>query len=193
MRIQKTGGPVFRLKVTLRGSRPPIWRRFLVPGGITLKRLHDCLQAVMGWTDSHLHQFEADGELYGTSDREYGVMRRSENTTKVDQLLRRPKDRLIYEYDFGDGWEHDVVLEAILPPGGGPYPWVEAGRRACPPEDVGGIWGYADFLETLRNPKDPRYEETLEWAGGPFDPELFDPREINLDIHGGWVRAKPEK
>jgi hypothetical protein len=104
--------------VTLRGSKPPIWRRFLVPGGITLKRLHDSLQAVMGWTDSHLHQFEMDGVLYGTSDREFGVRRVSENKTTVDQLLRHPKDRLPYEYDFGDSWEHDVILEAVLPQGG---------------------------------------------------------------------------
>jgi hypothetical protein len=94
MRTRKASGPIFRLKVTLRGSKPPIWRRFLVPGGITLKRLHDSLQAAMGWTDSHLHLFEMDGVLYGTSDRESGVMRVSENKTTVDQLLRRPKDRL---------------------------------------------------------------------------------------------------
>ncbi len=93
VRIRETGGPIYRLKVTLRGSRPPIWRRFLVPGGITLKRLHDSLQAVMGWTDSHLHQFEAGGVLYGTSDRELGLIRLSEKTTTLDQLLRRPKDR----------------------------------------------------------------------------------------------------
>ena len=189
MRIRETGGPIFRLKVTLRGSRPPIWRRFLVPGGITLKRLHDSLQAVMGWTDSHLHQFEAGGVLYGTSDREVGLTRVSENTTTLDQLLRRPKDRLRYEYDFGDGWEHDVILEAVLPPGNdGRYPIVEAGRRACPPEDVGGIHGYAHFLEVLANPTHPEHRDMLEWIGKPADPTAFDVAQANLDIHGGWVR-----
>ena len=193
MRIQKVSGPVFRLKVTLRGSKPPIWRRFLVPGGITLKRLHDSLQAVMGWTDSHLHQFEADGVLYGTSDREFGVTRVSENRTTVDQLLRRPKDRLTYEYDFGDSWEHDVILEAVLPPrNDARYPIVEAGRRACPPEDVGGIYGYAHFLEVLANPKHPEHQEMREWVGGSFDPESFGVHEANLAIHGGWVRRESE-
>ena len=191
MRIRETGGSIYRLKVTLRGSRPPIWRRFLVPGGITLKRLHDSLQAVMGWYDGHLHQFQSGGKLFGTSDREIGISRISETKTKVDQLLRRPKDRLLYEYDFGDGWEHDVILEAILPPGrDGRYPIVVAGRRACPPEDVGGIPGYEYFLEILANPKHPEYQEMVDWAGDRFDPEHFDPQETNLAIHGGWVLAK---
>ena len=191
MRIRETGGPIYRLKVTLVGSRPPIWRRFLVPADITLKRLHDSLQAVMGWTDSHLHQFSAKGVLYGTSDREFGLARVSETRTTVAQLLRRPKDRLIYEYDFGDSWEHDVVLEAVLPSGNkGRYPNVEGGRRACPPEDVGGIPGYARFLEILANPKHPEYGDMVVWVGGRFDPESFDPREANLAIHGGWVRDK---
>ncbi|MEK7348450.1 MAG: plasmid pRiA4b ORF-3 family protein [Candidatus Eisenbacteria bacterium] len=189
MRIRETGGPIFRLKVTLRGSKPPIWRRFLVPGDITLKRLHDSLQAVMGWTDSHLHQFSARGVLYGTSDPEFGVARLSESRTTVDQLLRRPKDRLTYEYDFGDSWEHDVILEAALPPGSdGRYPAVEAGRRACPPEDVGGVHGYAAFLEILANPEHPEHRDMLEWIGGRFDPEFFDARAADLAIHGGWVR-----
>lgn len=194
MRTRKTSGPIFRLKVTLRGSRPPIWRRFLVPGGITLNRLHDSLQAVMGWTGGHLHQFEVGGVLYGTSDREFGVTRASENKTTVDQVLRRPKDRLTYEYDFGDSWVHDVILEAVLPPAGdGRFPIVEAGRRACPPEDVGGIPGYADFLEVLANPKHPEHQEMIEWVGASFDPEYFDAHEANLAIHGGWVRREPEE
>jgi pRiA4b ORF-3-like protein len=186
MRIRETGGPIYRLKVTLRGSTPPIWRRFLIPGDISLKRLHDSLQAVMGWTNSHLHQFSAKGVLYGTSDRELGLARISETRTTVDQLLHDPKDRLIYEYDFGDGWKHDVALEAVLPPGSaGRYPIVEAGRRACPPEDVGGVPGYKHFLEVLANPKYPEHSDMLAWAGGHFDPESFDPREANIAIHGG--------
>jgi len=193
MRIRSTGGPVYRLKVTLRGSRPPIWRRFLVPADIPLKRLHDCLQAVMGWTDSHLHQFAVRGVFYGISDRESGVRRVSENRTTVAQLLRRPKDRITYEYDFGDGWEHDVILEAILPPErDGLYPVVEAGKRACPPEDVGGVHGYHDFLEALGDPGHPEHGDLLEWVGGSFDQDSFSVGEANLDIHGGWVRRKAD-
>lgn len=193
MRIRKPTESYFRLKVTLRGSKPPIWRRFLVPGSISLKRLHDSIQAVMGWTDSHLHQFEANGILYGTSDREFGLTRVSENKTTVDQVLRRPKNKLSYEYDFGDGWEHEIILEAILPPlDDGRYPIIEAGRRACPPEDVGGIGGYENFLEVIRNPKHPEHGEMREWIGGSFDPEDFDANEANLAIHGGWVHRRPE-
>ena len=191
MRIRDTGGPVFRLKVSLRDVRPPIWRRFLVPGGITLKRLHDSLQVVMGWTDSHLHQFDAGGVLYGTSDREFGIARVSETRATLDQVLRRPKDRLRYEYDFGDSWDHDVVLEAIIPPQvGAKYPIVEAGKRACPPEDCGGSYGYLDFLEAVSDPNHPEHQDMLDWTGGAFDPEAFDVPQANLAIHGGWVRRR---
>ncbi len=178
-------GSYLRLKVTLRGSKPPIWRRFLVPGSISLKRLHDCLQAVMGWTDSHLHQFEANGVLYGPPDRELGIERVSESKTTVGDVLRRPKDELRYEYDFGDGWEHSVVLEAHVPPReDGRYPILEAGARACPPEDVGGIFGYERFLEVIRNPKHAEHAETLVWAGGSFDPEAFRVDDANPATRG---------
>lgn len=191
MRIRESGAAIFRLKVTLRGSKPPIWRRFLVPSDITLKRLHDSLQAVMGWTDSHLHQFEARGVCYGTSDRDSGVSRVSESRKTVGQVLRHPKDRMTYEYDFGDGWLHDVVLEEVLPSGqGGPYPVVEAGRRACPPEDVGGIYGYLAFLQAIADPNHPEHSDMIDWVGDAFDPETFDVGEANLAIHGGWVRRK---
>ena len=193
MRIRSTGAPLYRLKVTLRGSRPPIWRRFVVPSNIPLKRLHDVLQAVMGWTNSHLHQFEAGGLLYGTADPEFGVRRESERRTPLDGVLKRPKDRMTYEYDFGDSWEHDIVLEAILPAEeGGLYPRVEAGRRACPPEDVGGVHGYERFLEALSDPTHPEHDEFLEWIGGKFDPEAFTVRQANLDIHGGWAPAEAD-
>jgi Plasmid pRiA4b ORF-3-like protein len=191
MRIRSTGAPLYRIKVTLRGSRPAIWRRFVVPSDITLKRCHDALQAVMGWTDSHLHQFEAWGNLYGTSDPEFGVKRISEARTTLDQVLKRPKDRMRYEYDFGDSWEHDVVLEAVLPSElGGVYPQVEAGKRACPPEDVGGVHGYVGFLEALRDSSHPEHAEVREWVGREFDPEAFTVREANLAIHGGWTLVK---
>lgn len=162
-----------------------------MPSNIPLKRLHEVLQAVMGWTNSHLHQFEAGGVLYGPANPEFGVQRESERRTPLDGLLKRPKDRMKYEYDFGDCWEHDVVLEAVLPAKpGGLYPLVEAGRRACPPEDVGGVHGYEHFLEALSDPAHPEHEELLEWIGGKFDPEAFTVHQANLDIHGGWAPAE---
>jgi hypothetical protein len=193
MRIRSKDLPIYRLKVTLRDSSPPIWRQFLVPSHIPLKRLHDALQDVMGWTDSHFHLFEAGGVLYGTAHDGEGPRMLSENRTTLAEVLRRPKDRLTYEYDFGDSWEHDVVLEAVLPAEpGGMYPVVEAGRRACPPEDVGGIPGYMDFLEALADPKHPEHRDVTEWIDGSFDPESFSVGEANLAIHGGWVRRDPD-
>ena len=189
--IRSARDPIYRLKVTLRGTRPPIWRRFLVPSAISLKRLHDALQAVMGWSNSHLHQFEAGGVRYGTSDPEYGLQRVSETRTTVDQVLRHPKDRLLYEYDFGDSWEHVVVLEAVLTPEpGAVYPVIEGGRRACPPEDVGGVPGYEEFLEAIADPDHPEHRALLEWIGGDFDPEGFSVRDANVAIQGGRIRRR---
>lgn len=108
----------YRLKVTLRRSRPPIWRRLEVDAGVTLAQLHDILQIVMGWTDSHLHQFRRGSTYYGQPDPELGMERENERRIRLREVLRRPKDRMVYEYDFGDGWEHDIVLEAIGEAGG---------------------------------------------------------------------------
>jgi len=187
MRRRKSHGKLYRLKVTLRWIRPPIWRRFLVPSGISLFQLHQCLQSVMGWTDSHLHEFSAKGTVYGTPNDEFDLTNGDEMKTTLSQVMRKPKDRMTYLYDFGDSWEHEVILEAILPPQGkAEYPIVEAGRRACPPEDIGGVPGYAHMLGVLADPKHPEHEEMVEWFGESFDPAAFAVREANLDIHGGW-------
>ena len=167
--------PVFRLKVTLRGVRPPIWRRIETPADTPLFELHRTLQAAMGWTDSHLHQFFHRGAYYGAPDREFGMPMVSERRTRLDQLLAVPKDRLVYEYDFGDGWEHEVVLEDVAEARPDVrYPRIIAGKRACPPEDVGGYGGYADFLEAIGDPAHEEHSGMLEWVGGAFDPEDFD-------------------
>ena len=167
--------PLYKLRVTLRDIRPAIWRRLEVPAGLSLIDLLRVLQAAMGWTDSHLHQFIHRGTYYGAPDREFGMPMVSERRTRLQDLLERPKDRLIYEYDFGDSWEHDVVLEDIAE--AQPdlrYPRVVAGRRACPPEDVGGFPGYAEFVEAITDPTHDEHESMLTWAGGHFDPEDFD-------------------
>lgn len=167
--------PIFRLKVTLRGIRPAIWRRIETPADASLFDLHRTLQAAMGWTNSHLHQFFHRGTYYGSPDREFGMPAVSERRTQIADLLKRPRDRLIYEYDFGDGWEHEVVLEAIEETQPGlRYPRVIAGRRACPPEDVGGAPGYADFVEAITNAGHEEHASMLAWIGRRFDPEHFD-------------------
>lgn len=193
LRAPKTGKSrtISQLKVTLQGIRPPIWRRIVVQSDVTLAQLHVILQMVLGWTDSHLHQFVADGLCYGvcSPDNEWEVI--DEKKVRLNRLLRAPGDRMLYEYDFGDGWEHLIVLEkveAALP--NGKYPIVLAGRRARPPEDVGGTWGYEEFLKAIGDPNHPEHESYLEWCGGSFDPEKFDTLETNLLFHGGWHPRK---
>ena len=183
---------VFQLKVTLRGIRPPIWRRVLVPSDLTLHQLHDVLQVLMGWTDSHLHQFEAAGNFYGTPDPELEVERKNERKVRLNEVLHHTKDRMAYEYDFGDSWEHELVLEKIVPRVPKVrYPVVTGGKRACPPEDVGGVWGYGHFLEAVSDSQHPDHEDMVEWSGEGFDPEAFDVGAANRAFHGGW--APPSK
>lgn len=175
---------VYQLKVTLKDSKPPIWRRIQVPSDITLYKLHRVLQVVMGWTDSHLHQFIIGGRYYGEPDPDFGdVEVVSERRAKLCQVAGSEKEKLVYEYDFGDDWLHQVVVEKILPPEvGRSYPVCLAGKRSAPPEDCGGIWGYQDFLAAIGDPKHPEHEEMLEWVGGDFDPEAFDLDEVNQGL-----------
>lgn len=171
---------IYQLKVTLRGSKPPIWRRIQVPADINLGKLHRILQVVMGWTDSHLHQFIVGHSYYGEPDPEMGPEIRDEKRIKLSQIVTGEKFKFTYEYDFGDSWEHEVLVEKILPPEpGGRYPICLKGARACPPEDVGGVWGYDSFLEAIGNPNHPEHEDMLEWVGDEFDPEAFDLDEVN--------------
>lgn len=175
---------VYQLKVTLNGSKPPIWRRVLVSSNIDLGNFHRILQIVLGWTDSHLHQFIADRTMYGTPYDEFGgdlgFECEDENRYKLSQLLKKERDSLIYEYDFGDSWEHKIILEKIFPHDGSvKVPSCIKGKRACPPEDCGGIWGYQNLLEIIQDPLHPEHEEMLEWLGGEFDPEHFNMEETN--------------
>jgi len=174
---------IYQIKISLIGAKPPIWRTVLVPGNIGLAAFHDIIQFTIGWTDSHLHQFIANQVFYGTPDDDFELEMEDETQYKLSQLLTKEKEFLVYEYDFGDGWEHKILLEKILP-----YdpkialPVCLKGKRACPPEDCGGIWGYEELLQTISNPKHPDHDEMLEWLGGEFDPEEFDLEEINEDL-----------
>ncbi len=182
----KSPARIYELKVTLRDTRPPIWRRIRVRSDVALSKLHTILQFAMGWMDGHMHQFVAQAKVYGKVDPEFPEC---ENERKVllSQVLRKPKDGFVYEYDFGDGWEHTVVLEQVLDAElGAKYPYVVDGKRACPPEDCGGTGGYEHLLEVLDDPRHPEHADMAEWVGGSFDPEAFDVGEINRGFHRGW-------
>jgi hypothetical protein len=178
----QTDVPIYQIKVTLEDSKPPIWRRILVRSDITLGQLHDVLQAVMGWADYHLHQFTVGRTYYGVPDPAYEgfVEIHDESRVKLDRIVTGEKFKFRYEYDFGDSWWHTLLVEKILPPEPGVhYPVCVKGKGACPPEDVGGIWGYYMFLKAIQDPDHPEHESYLEWIGGEFDPEAFDLDEVN--------------
>ena len=171
----------YQLKIGLMDSKPPIWRRLLIADSVPVPVFHQVIQTVMGWDDYHLHQFRVGGEYYGVPDPDYDYAEmRDEKRYKLNQLLKKEKDSLIYEYDFGDGWEHKVTLEKVLPfDPADTLPRCVKGKGACPPEDVGGIFGYYGFLDAVSDPNHPEHAEMLEWVGGEFDPDDFDLDEVN--------------
>ncbi len=179
----KKANKVYQLKITLLECKPAIWRRVTVTDGSTLYDLHLIIQQSLGWTNSHLHQFIIDGEYYSDPEFELGEYLKAvhdEYVTTLDKVIAGEKARFIYEYDFGDSWEHEIRVEKILPLNeGGTYPQCIAGARACPPEDCGGVWGYAEFLDAIRDPSHPEHKQMLGWIGGSFDPEHFDLEIIN--------------
>ncbi len=180
-------GHLCQIKVTLKWSKPPIWRRILVPGNLSLEGLHFVIQTAMGWTNSHLHDFvtgpQPGATIYGMLDPEDTWSTRNildERRYKVTDLLERDQARALYEYDFGDGWLHELLREKTLPPDPGfRYPVCLAGRGDCPPEDCGGIYGYYRLLEILADPKHEEYRDMREWAGGWLQHGRFDRRETN--------------
>jgi hypothetical protein len=186
----KTQPCIYELRITLQEIRPPIWRLIQIPDTLRLCCLHDALQAAIGWTDSHLHRFEKDGKYWGVpehdGDDDMEII--DESRTTIDAVLTTPGDSVLYVYDFGDKWRHNVVLEKLLPASGTARPVCLAGERHCPPEDVGGMSGYEEFLEVIFEPSHEEHEHYVRWAGGPsplnrsvgrFQPEEFNVTEVN--------------
>jgi hypothetical protein len=172
-------GQVYQLKITLKDIRPPIWRRVQVQD-CSLGKLHEIVQTCMGWGDCHLHAFEIGGEQYGPPDPDGMMEYADERKLKLSRVVNAGLTKFTYTYDFGDNWEHTIQVEKTLPAEPGVrYPRCVAGKRACPPEDCGGPWGYGDFLEAIENPKHPEHEDRLEWVGSEFDPEAFDIDAVN--------------
>jgi hypothetical protein len=179
-------GKACQLKIELEGISPAIWRRLEVPGDANLGWLHAAIQVAMGWTNSHLHQFIAGDRIFSDPLFEMNEFEgdppvSDEHKTLLIDISPHTRSVFMYQYDFGDSWEHVVQVEAIYdrqPPEGKVAKCLD-GARACPPEDCGGIPGYADVLEIIRDPKHDEYESTLEWLGGGFDPEAFSADKVN--------------
>ncbi len=174
---------VLRLKISLRYVRPPIWRRLEAPSTLTLSQLHEVIQTAMGWTNSHLHAFEVGSVVYSSDldehDRQAG--HRDEYVTSLVDLSLTVGSQFRYEYDFGDGWEHDVLVEDAQP-GDATAVRCLGGERACPPEDCGGPAGYEHLLDALADPTHPDHGDMSEWIGGGLDPAAFDVDAVNASL-----------
>ena len=174
------GQNIYQIQISLNGFTPKIWRRIQLKSDTLLPDLHDIIQLTMGWDDSHLHQFIKNKEFYGdpSVDEDFDTI--DYRKIKLSAMLNKEKEKFIYEYDFGDSWEHTILLEKILPVDPNTkYPVCIAGEMNCPPEDCGGVWGYSELLEILKDPKHEEYEDYIEWLGDDFDPKEFDLEEVN--------------
>jgi len=182
-RRRRVRSQVYQVKCTVKGIKPPIWRRLHVHSDISLAMLHNVVQLAIGWSDSHLHDFVVDGVPYTTPDVDGGGDVEDEREVLLLDVAPSAGARLLYRYDFGDGWECDLLVERALDPANGAvYPLCLTGKRAGPPEDVGGVWGYSRLLEALSDPKHPEHRWRLEWIGGQFDAERFDVASVNASL-----------
>ncbi|WP_420632467.1 plasmid pRiA4b ORF-3 family protein [Candidatus Palauibacter sp.] len=179
----------YQLRVALSGARPPIWRRFLVSPTVALSELHEVLQVVMGWEDCHLHHFRRVKRYYAPPnpwDDGFGPASVDSRKVRLGQLLRKPKDWIAYQYDFGDSWRHRVTLQKILPVDPAiRLPACIAGKRSCPPEDCGGLWGYYEMLAALADPAHEEHEDMVDWIGR-FDPDEFNVDDVNAQLRARW-------
>lgn len=183
--MKKIFNQVYQFKITLKGIRPPIWRRIQVPETYTFWDLHVAIQDAMGWLDCHLHEFEMVNPSTGSNvsigipDENFGREVLPGWKQKIADYFSMENKQADYVYDFGDNWLHKIRLKTILPRQENiNYPNCIKGKRACPPEDCGGTWGYEEFLEIIKTPNHEKHEEILEWIGGEFDSEHFDVREV---------------
>lgn len=170
---------IYQLKIFLREISPMIWRRLLVTSNTTLLALHEVIQLAMGWEGYHLWTFSISGREYGHA---YGEGLRSDTyETTLSELELRPRQRFLYNYDFGDYWQHELRLEKITGPEPNKiYPICIGGKRACPPEDCGGPWAYQELLHLTRSQfRDYERRQAREVLGSRFDPEAFDRRRVN--------------
>ena len=179
---------IFQFKIALYDTSPPIWRRIQVPGSYSFWDLHVAIQDAMGWEDCHLHEFEIiahpSGDLVciGFPDEDFGRVVLAGWKNRIAKHLSLDNPNFSYKYDFGDDWEHIMQLENVSPREEAvDYPRCIEGDRACPPEDCGGVGGYYNLVEAMKDPESEQYEEMIEWLGEEYDPEVFDPNEVLFD------------
>jgi hypothetical protein len=189
---------IYQLKVTLLGTDPPIWRRVLVPPDMTLAKLHNVLQIAMGWDDEHMHEFRSGQRRFGRPEPAEPFMStprvESERTVVLSAVLQGAGAKMIYTYDFGDSWEHSILLEKqLVAEPHITYPVCTDGQFACPPEDCGGIPGYYDLLDALADPGHLRHEDSCDWIGGDFNPQEFSVDEVNRLLSPARRRSKAPK
>ena len=177
---------IYHLKVTVLGIKPPIWRRLELSSATKLGQLHRILQIAFGWEDYHLHEFRFGSQRYGVPEPDmngFGDPVLSEKSVRLSCVMSKPRQKMLYLYDFGDDWHVEILLESIKPPvADARYPRCIAGARSAPPEDSGGPWGYEAMLEALADPQHERHEELAEWCGPDFDPEAFSAYSITVDL-----------
>jgi len=187
---------LYKFRIALNESEPPIWRRIQVKN-CTLEKVHEHIQLAMGWENEHLHRFRINDEIYGDAqllddgfEDQYEFI--DSTVTKISNVVPRSgkRFRFEYEYDFGDGWVHEVLFEGCLAATEGQkYPVCVEGERACPPEDVGGLDGYNEYLQIIGDPKHEQHEEMLEWRS-KFDPALFDSNKASKKMRRGMAKGK---
>lgn len=186
---------IVRLKITLADTEPPIWRRIEVPAGMTLKELHAVIQAAMGWDDAHLYQFHVGRETIagpGMGGGGFGLQRAiGAGRVRLDDLAARGVKHFAYLYDMGDSWEHRLQIEKLLPADpAASYPRLIDGAGHCPPEDVGGIPGFYEFLDAIADPDHPDHEDRLDWYRGAFDPNDLDTKRLHKHLARIAARRK---
>ena len=174
---------IYHLRISLENTKPPVWRDVLVPNHLNLEDLHHVIQIAMGWENTHLHHFIANQQLYGANNGEINTYEYDERDYTLEELLPEPKNWIRYEYDFSDSWLHKIELKAILPNDEhNKKIRCIKGKRACPPEDCGGIWGYTDLLENLAQANLEQKYEIYSWLGTDFNPEYFDLHAVNQSL-----------
>ncbi len=179
----------YTLKIAIKHIKPPVWRRVRAPGSLTLADLHSVIQIVFGWENDHLHDFRVGDKRYGDPTIMDELVDLNEERYTLDGVFAARAKKMLYTYDFGDNWEHEITVEKREPASpADEIPVCLAGKRAGPPDDCGGPWGYGDLLESAKDPESERYEELMEWMDlDSMDPEEFDLPRANVRLAKVWA------